>query len=445
MSHSDQDILGNVDRFVAGRYLGGWVVDKNDAARADIEVQLRFDSVVVSSVVAKLARGDGYHGFQIPYDKPDLAALLLDGRVQVTVESHAGLKNLHFYGPMLELAKQFVASEGAAPSSKTVEATKEGERQAALSPEELSFLRVPVGFESPDGSAIMGRDGYIFLYRGSNDVRSMYEATDSSPSVIRTAQRWYEIFESRKELLGRTGIGYIQMIIPEKNSILADKAPLDIRSTTPLFNSVERIVGTGAGSYYFPLVDTLRNVAAGSAFLRTDSHLSTVGCRAIIADILGRLAGTFPLEQQKIENLDREISLLGIAQKPLVFSGDLSERFGFKVCEILNPLDTSMLVAFGHEISDTKVHERPDDGHTGTHIVWRNPKAPLQFKVIAFANSFFERGSAPRGLSWWFKHIFSEFHFVWRADLDFEYVSLQKPDLVVCQTIERFLGVLPKV
>ncbi len=77
--------------------------------------------------------------------------------------------------------------------------------------------------------------------------------------------------------------------------------------------------------------------------------------------------------------------------------------------------------------------------HVGTHYVWRNAKAINKLKVIAFGNSFFDRGTSISCLSWWLARLFSEFHFIWSPDMDFEYINKVKPDLVIGQTIERFL------
>jgi hypothetical protein len=85
------------------------------------------------------------------------------------------------------------------------------------------------------------------------------------------------------------------------------------------------------------------------------------------------------------------------------------------------------------------VQENPAEGHLGTRLVWQNLAAPFDVKVVAFANSFFERGGNARALSWWCSRAFREFHFIWTPDLDMDYVRAAAPDWVICQTIERFL------
>jgi hypothetical protein len=36
--------------------------------------------------------------------------------------------------------------------------------------------------------------------------------------------------------------------------------------------------------------------------------------------------------------------------------------------------------------------------------------------------------------------LFTEYHFKWETDSDYSYVEEIRPDFVICQSIERFLG-----
>ena len=90
-----------------------------------------------------------------------------------------------------------------------------------------------------------------------------------------------------------------------------------------------------------------------------------------------------------------------------------------------------------------EAHDPPGGGHVGTRYVWKNASAIVPMKVVAFGNSYFERGGDAGALSWWFARLFAEFHFVWDPRMDADYVAAEKPDWVICQTIERFLPSVP--
>ena len=61
-----------------------------------------------------------------------------------------------------------------------------------------------------------------------------------------------------------------------------------------------------------------------------------------------------------------------------------------------------------------------------------------------FGNSFFANVSSGQPyLSWWMVRLFRDYHFYWTADFDPEEVARRDPDIVITQTIERFLPTLP--
>jgi hypothetical protein len=86
----------------------------------------------------------------------------------------------------------------------------------------------------------------------------------------------------------------------------------------------------------------------------------------------------------------------------------------------------------------------PNGEHVGIRCVWTNTNAPVPLRVVAFGNSFFERGASGANLSWWAARWFREFHFIWSPFVDYDYIDRVAPDVVVCQTIERFLPMVPR-
>jgi hypothetical protein len=123
----------------------------------------------------------------------------------------------------------------------------------------------------------------------------------------------------------------------------------------------------------------------------------------------GDLAGRFPGDQRELVRLATRTSFVGRSSLPV----------------LVDSVD-------------------PSSGHKGIRRVWRNAAAPFPHRVVAMANSFFERGEASTQLSWWFALLFAEFHFYWNPELDEDYVAKVSPDIVVCQTIERFLRSVPE-
>ena len=63
--------------------------------------------------------------------------------------------------------------------------------------------------------------------------------------------------------------------------------------------------------------------------------------------------------------------------------------------------------------------------------------------MVAFGNSFFGAGEAPTTLGWWASRAFRAFLFHWSSEIDYAVVATQRPDVVICQTNERFLPAVP--
>ena len=83
------------------------------------------------------------------------------------------------------------------------------------------------------------------------------------------------------------------------------------------------------------------------------------------------------------------------------------------------------------------------DGFRGLVAEFTNPRAPLDVMVVAFANSFFGAGESPTTLGWWASRAFRSFLFHWSSEIDYAVVAAEGPDVVICQTNERFLPAVP--
>jgi hypothetical protein len=124
--------------------------------------------------------------------------------------------------------------------------------------------------------------------------------------------------------------------------------------------------------------------------------------------------------------------------------GDLSERF-------VEDGDIQELVSMYNDLQFGNINSNielilscdPENGHQGRQRVWRNKTAPIKKIVVCFGGSSFERGENSGNLSWWFARLFSEFHFIWSSDFDADYIEATSPDIVICQSIERFLTEVP--
>jgi len=308
---------------------------------------------------------------------------------------------------------------------------------------EASPVLAPFGHKSADGSAVLGREGYVFLYGGSNNVLSLYTDTGNEPLVRQKVAGWTELFARRAAALADRGIAYLQCVIPEKSTVLPSLAPAELTPVTPYLKLLEAEMA-GQAHYVSILQSPALRQAGRAFFLKVDSHLAPSGAYAVIQALLERFAVIRPSLAGPVLDLLAKLHADISPGRVTIASGDIAKRmFGVPIYEHYQDLNSPLLAGLAHSVAEVAKHHPPEPQHIGTRLVWRNPAAPLPMKGVAFANSFFEQGSASRHLSWWGKHLFQEFHFLWQPQVDFAYVEAHKPDLVICQTIERFLKQIP--
>jgi hypothetical protein len=299
----------------------------------------------------------------------------------------------------------------------------------------ITSLNMPVEFVSFDGSAVLGYEGMAFLLGGSNNLLQQYTLDRSSPLISKLADVWAQIILERIHKTRAVGADFLQVLIPEKITVLSHLLPRAIKSPTALWQAVTERADTtpSLATHLFSALPVLASSELRQdSFPCFDTHLTARAARDVFVAICERMRIANPFSQ--IEFTTDVIQI-----------GDIAERFvrGLQIPEIYHMPDQSFLEMAS---SGLELIERYDPGrHLGTRFVWRRPNAPINAKVIAFANSFFERGASARGLSWWFARTFTEFHFIWSADMDEDYIRLHSPDWVVCQTIERFMQHPPTV
>jgi len=280
------------------------------------------------------------------------------------------------------------------------------------------------GAVSADGDAIVGRNGYLFLGEGSNRVSELYQKEYPGK-----AAEWTALFLRRKGYAEAADVAYLQMVVPEKSSVIPQLCPFPATTPSHLLASLRESLSSSA-DFDTPVVFPFLDSAADRVFSMADSHLSAEGCLSLLDSIVAGLGGELPR--------------LEVAWKDILLKGDLGGKFSGDWREWARVAGSVSVRGVTLEPKLVRVADPVGGGHRGIERVWRNETAPIDLRVVAFANSFFERGVLSTQLSWWCARLFSEFHFIWSPALRAEYVEEVKPDAVICQTIERFLRVVPE-
>jgi hypothetical protein len=451
-------LRGLIDALTPEGQVAGWVVDDAPAA-SPTPIRLKVRRAEESfEVVPEQRRGAGGRSFKLSFQTPVEAWEILSDHLSITAVAGEETLTLpvfrKFHQEMVaqvvsELLAARQAGGGAPAATPDVAAASPKQLRAGppKSADDLSYVACRAGMVASDRTAVLGREGTFYVYHGSNSLLEMYEEDYPEPRMAAFLRKWRETCARRVALCQELEARYLQMFIPEKSSVIPDHFPQQIRVPTPWYRNLEQTLlaalPDATASLLFLMTPLASDPQRLRLFSQTDSHFSPTGSAIAIRSILARLE----LLGVELPELVRDIFAQPVVEdgSEYVFSGDLTERFfGVPLYEARRLPSTAGAVArFGAEIRTVERSTPANGRNMGTRVVYANPGAPIRGSVVAFGNSFCGVGTLEHSLSWWFKHLFAEYHFVWAPGLDEEYLRRVRPDIVIGQSIERFFRVVP--
>ena len=285
--------------------------------------------------------------------------------------------------------------------------------------EQLKEFYPPLGTISRDLSAVVGKNGWLFLFGGGNDYYRQYATTAVDAQGI--ADEWLELYRCRESKIRELGVRPVQIILPNKIGRYRDHFPFPTFDRfTGAFRAIHDVLPE------FALAD-LFDATVEDVFYKADSHLNIYGNHVLYRWLLRRMG---------VDNVPIPYAT---TSKKMLKLGDLGNKFEPNILEVCSVPD----LGIGRDRA-TKIFERvpPKGGNVGYRAVWRNEHAPIDRRVCVFGNSFFERGQFGT-LSWFMKETFSWFCFNWTDRVEYSLIKKDRYDFVIAQTIERFLPRVP--
>lgn len=287
-----------------------------------------------------------------------------------------------------------------------------------------------VGSISPAQLAIMGLHGYAFLFSGSNDYYERFGEFDASATV----DRWEEVLARRQANLGQH-CNFVSLFVPSKATCMSDLYPILLphNETRSSHGMRQRLAGNPA----FLFGERLRELS--SSILRdsmhpwhyADTHWTQRGAVETFNEVL-QAFGLEPLSFSRTE-----------VGSPEPISGDLarlwpglallehtSYRLGMDAPEPTLVFD----IASGSSVSSL----------TGWRVVWSNPDAKVDASLAIVGNSFCSTGRRNDGIAWWAARTFRTVTMIWSPAIPTDLVPALRPDYVLFQHVERFLGEVPQ-
>ena len=280
----------------------------------------------------------------------------------------------------------------------------------------------------------VGRDGWLFLTAGSNNVVGQFSR---SPFMARRLTEWKRLLVARTRRGRALGTGYLHVIVPEKLTVYDHK--LDGLKVAVRLSPATRLRRSlfwhrAARRACLDLVGAFREQRdAQDLFYRTDSHWNFFGCqlayRTICAAVGARPCADF--EARSHSDIAR--------------TGDLGEKLDPPVSEVtpVYALQRDAVRAYASPI--VRAREAAGEAHklhVGAHVIYRNEsEAADPRRIVLFGDSYAH--FAPIMLTIMLAETFREVHFIWSSAIDWGYVARTKPDWVIAQVAERFLFRVP--
>jgi hypothetical protein len=274
---------------------------------------------------------------------------------------------------------------------------------------------------SQSGAVVRGFAGHLFIADGGN----MWEQqlVGQIGLTEEGLQIWATALSARAARATALGVRLVQVVIPEKQLVLPGFRWRTDRAPDLSFRPLLRIQAAASGCPILYPVEALRLAASWcEVYWRGNSHWCASGCLIAVRDILRAL-------------LEAEVDVAPLlCLERTAFRHDLLTHFpeDHAVEEVIR------LREAGPRIFDNMMFART--GHYGgSHYITRNLEAPVRESLIVFGDS----NSCDMGLAAALSAVFTDVHFVWSKNIDWDYVQEMKARFVVWESAERFLITLP--
>lgn len=279
-----------------------------------------------------------------------------------------------------------------------------------------------------------GRDGWLFLTSGSNNVVGQF--TRSRAMRMRIAS-WARLLVAREKKCRDAGIRFLHVVVPEKLTIYdhkLDGLAVAIRLSPALRLRRRLIWHPRARSACIDLVNPFRvRRDEVDLFYRTDSHWNFEGCQLGYEAICAHCGVRPRIDFGKRPSRDIErVGDLGMKLDPPRSEPSRTHQIQRDARRI-----HASPIVLAREAAGQAVTL-----HVGSHVVYRNdtPEADPR-RVVLFGDSYAH--FAPILLTIMLAETFREVHFIWSSSVDWDYIARTKPDLVITQMAERFMQNVP--
>ncbi len=281
--------------------------------------------------------------------------------------------------------------------------------------------------------ALSGRNGWLFLWDGSNEVHRYYTEPDFFTDA--DTQGWVDLLTSRRDRLASLGARYRHMTVPDKLTLYPDQVgrPLPHADRHPAGLVAARLPGDGLNvDIKAAMLETAKQAAT---YRRTDTHWTFEGCQTGYHRLCQAL-GVTPQDFSDRKSGSRSMVMdLGNKFTPQV----LEEAHFTPLMRDSRRVSVNAQIRFNEETGFAEGKPR----FVGCYMHMQNDRPDARPEtVMLFGDSFSE--FRPHQLTAMLSETFRNVHFVWSTGLDWDLIERIRPNIVITEIAERFMSTLPR-
>lgn len=325
-------------------------------------------------------------------------------------------------------------SPAKAASKPPVKAVKPENNVVAISDDALSQASA-TNEPHLENAVHEGRDGWLFLVSGSNNVLDLYKNESSFTSNM--ADDWVELLQKRSAKFEEMGIQYLHLPAPEKLTVMSQhyQGTLENVEGSPLLQmAAKHAAKIPCMVNVVPFFKTQPEETR--LYWKTDTHWSFWGCYSAYQLLCGRMG------------VEPNSAMLNYPYSEIDCMFDLGAKLDEPRMEFARfyQLAQNAKRSYANPIVRFKEEQNLEDEghiHVGSHVIYKNTAENAVDKcVMLFGDSFSE--CREHLLTGMLAETFREVHFIWNPNIDYEYVNFIQPDIVITELAERFMTLVPE-
>ena len=262
-------------------------------------------------------------------------------------------------------------------------------------------------------TVILGKNGYLF----HTDHESVEQVTGRLPLEWQELRAWQEATEARSAWCRANGVVFRMLIVPEKHVVYDDMLPdAAISPDRPALQLLAALSPRVRREVLYPAALLKQARASSETYFRTDTHWTEQGGFIAYQALLDSLPSGFietPVQATELGTRDRAMI------------GDLAVR--------LEPEPEEVAVSLYHLTHRPFVLRYHNKGVSrGSTIAYEGD--PCGKRMLAFRDSFF---------NYLIPHLIpalARLVAVSSIDVHYDLVASERPDIIVFEIAERFLG-----